>query len=68
MQGVISHVNSDSIIGKAATIPGKFSFIRLSHDVIKGHHPIWLGSTYTIPQRLTVAGDATAKSWTWVMM
>lgn len=37
---------------------------RCNHDCTYGRHPSSFGGTYTIPQRLTVAGDATAKSWT----
>mmetsp|Transcript_24998 Transcript_24998/g.71875 ORF Transcript_24998/g.71875 Transcript_24998/m.71875 type:complete len:207 (-) Transcript_24998:4357-4977(-) len=42
----------------------KFSF----HVSMSGFHPRCTGSKYTMPQRLTVAGDATAKSLTSNMM
>ena len=35
-----------------------------SHEVARGCRPVLVGSMYTIPQRLTVAGEATAKSST----
>jgi hypothetical protein len=35
-----------------------------SQLVNSGRHPSWCGSRYTMPQRDTVAGDATARSAT----
>ena len=36
----------------------------MSHETHSGRHPSWCGSRYTMPQRETVAGDATARSAT----
>ena len=35
-----------------------------NHETHRGRHPSWCGSRYTMPQRETVAGDATARSAT----
>mmetsp|Transcript_31112 Transcript_31112/g.92663 ORF Transcript_31112/g.92663 Transcript_31112/m.92663 type:complete len:211 (+) Transcript_31112:583-1215(+) len=45
----------------SGSAPGSAAAI---HDACSGRQPIWLGSTYTMPQRDTVAGDATARSST----
>ena len=36
----------------------------VSQESTRGRQPSWWGSTYTIPHRLTVAGEATARSMT----
>ena len=45
--------------------PSNLPFITFSdHDFAIGRHPRYTGSKYTIPHRLTVAGEATARSFT----
>jgi len=44
--------------------------LTLTQDDSSGRHPSWCGSRYTMPQRETVAGEATARSptygcWGW---
>lgn len=43
--GSHSHSSKANIIPKWLTSPGKFSWMCLIHEIMRGQHPIWLGST-----------------------
>lgn len=61
--GSTSHSNSCSSLSRCSCVMLEGSLCA-SQAVHSGRQPICEGSTYTIPQRLTVAGLATARSWT----
>jgi hypothetical protein len=62
MQGSMSHSNSvcSLFLMSAPRAGGRVC----SHESRSGRHPTCPGSTYTMPHRDTVAGDATARSAT----
>ena len=61
MQGSTSHANSWSRRGLCGSRDLGSVFIQ---DSFMGSQPMEVGSTYTMPTRDTVAGDATARSCT----
>mmetsp|Transcript_66612 Transcript_66612/g.210916 ORF Transcript_66612/g.210916 Transcript_66612/m.210916 type:complete len:223 (+) Transcript_66612:2745-3413(+) len=75
-EGAASRTSRRRYLSAAGTIqsksPRRWSLASLpspsgsvsSHERVSGRHPSWCGSRYTMPQRDTVAGEATARSAT----
>lgn len=61
---VWSTISSNFFRIRSPTPGCRLSITDLAHEMVRGLQPRYTGSRYTIPQRDTVAGEATARSFT----